>query len=168
MDNQQKLNDWFSKFEHRMEVGVPNIVAETATEFFQDKFKTQEWDKQPWPSLNKKYEARKTRGKGRILTATGKLRNSIAPVQVNAQRVVISAGSAQVPYARVHNEGLRIAGVANVRPYTNTNFMGKGKKVPIKSHSRSYTIQFKRRQFMGPSKYLNQAIIKRLVSAYNH
>lgn len=167
MDYQKKLNAWFSKFEHRFDSAVPRLVAETAAEFFQDRFKTQEWDKVPWPALDPKYAAKKTRGKGRILTATGKLRGSITPTVVNARRVVISAGSAQVPYARVHNEGLRIRGVANVRGYTNTNFMGRGKPVQIKPHSRRYDIQFKERRFMGHSKYLNRAIITELTAEFN-
>ena len=167
MDYQNKLNAWFANFEHRMEDSVPQLVAETATEFFKDRFKTQEWDKKPWPALSPKYASKKTRGKGRILTRTGRLRGSITPTHVNAQRVVISAGSSQVPYARVHNEGMRIKGIARVKGYTNTNFMGKGKRVQIQPHTRNYDIQFKRRQFMGHSKHLNKAIIEELVAEFN-
>lgn len=167
MNYQKKLNDWFSKFEHSMEVGVPNVVAETATEFFKERFHKEEWDRKPWPALNPEYAKNKTRGKGRILTRTGMLQASIRPAEVSAVRVVISAGNSKVPYARVHNEGLRIKGVAKVRAYTNGNFMGKGKPKKIKAHTRNYDLQFKRRQFMGHSKYLNQAIIDRLTKAFN-
>ena len=167
MNYQKKLNAWFQKFEHSMEVGVPHIVAETATEFFKERFHKEEWDQKPWPALDPKYAASKTRGKGRILTATGNLQASIRPAQVNSERVIISAGSANVRYARAHNEGLRIKGIAKVRGYTNRNFMGKGKPRKIKAHTRNYDMQFKRRQFMGHSKYLNRAIIRRLTKAFN-
>lgn len=167
MSYQQKLNDWFAKFDHRMEVGVPNIVAETATEFFKERFKTEEWDKKPWPALSPAYSAAKTRGAGRILTRTGMLQASIRPSEVGRARVVISAGNSKVLYAKVHNEGLTIKGVAKVQAYTNRNFMGKGEPKKIKAHTRNYHIQFKRRQFMGHSKYLNKAIIERLTKAYN-
>lgn len=167
MEYQNKLNAWFAKFEHRMNAAVPNIVAETATEFFQDRFKTQEWNGVPWPALNPKYAAKKTKGKGKILTQTSALRGSITPTQVNSQRVVISAGSAMVPYARVHNEGLRVRGIRNVRGYHNNNFMGKGKRVQIQPHFRKVDFKMPRRQFMGHSKYLNQAIIERLTKAFN-
>lgn len=167
MSYEKKLNDWFSRFEHRMQSGVPNIVAETAVEFFRERFTKEEWDKKPWPALSPDYAKKKTRGKGRILTRTGMLQASIRPAVVKPGRVVISAGSSKVPYARPHNEGLRIKGIAKVRSYTNRNFMGKGKPVKIKAHTRSYDLQFKRRQFMGHSKYLNQAIIDRLTKAFN-
>lgn len=167
MNYQQKLNDWFSKFEHRLDVRVPDIVAETATEFFQDRFKSQEWDGVPWPALNPKYAAKKTRGKGQILTQTSALRGSITPTQVNSQRVVISAGSSQVPYARVHNEGLRVRGIRNVRSYQNKNFMGKGKQVQIKPHTRKVDYKMKRRQFMGPSPRLNRAVMDTLLKEFN-
>ncbi len=167
MSYQQKLNDWFTKFEYRMEVGLPNIVAETASEFFKERFNTEEWDKKPWPALDPNYASKKTRGAGRILYRAGLLQASIRPSQVTAGRVVISAGNSKVPYARVHNEGLTIKGVAKVQAYTNRNFMGKGEPKKIKAHTRNYHIQFKRRQFMGHSKYLNQAIIKKLTKDYN-
>src|SRR5690606_9544636 len=105
MPYQQQINAWFEKFDHRMETTMPNVIAETATEFFQDRFKTQEWDGVPWQALKPKYAAKKGRGRGRILTASGLLQRSIRPSVVTAQRVVISAGNSKVPYARIHNEG---------------------------------------------------------------
>lgn len=95
------------------------------------------------------------------------LQASIKPAVVSAERVVISAGSPKVKYARAHNEGLRIKGVANVRSYMNSNFMGKKKKVQIPAHTRSFDFKLPRRQFMGHSKYLNQAIMERLTKAFN-
>lgn len=167
MDYEKQINNWFSKWEHRFEVGVPQVVAETATEYYKERFKTQEWNSKPWPALSKKYAANKTRGKGRILTRTGALQASIRPSTVTADQVVISAGNSKVPYARVHNEGLRIKGVAKVRGYTNSNFMGKGKKQKIKPHTRNYDIQFPRRQFMGHSRTLNRILKDRLIKAFN-
>ncbi|MEZ7494498.1 phage virion morphogenesis protein [Leeuwenhoekiella aequorea] len=167
MDYKQQLNTWFSNFEHRFDEAVPVIVSETATEFFQKRFETQEWDGTPWPALNTKYAAKKTRGAGQILTKNGFLKASIRPSEVTANRVVISAGNAKVPYARAHNEGLKINGIANVRGYTNKNFMGKGKRVQIKPHTRSINFKMPQRKFMGNSKFLNQAIIDRLTKAFN-
>ncbi|UAB84987.1 phage virion morphogenesis protein [Zunongwangia sp. SCSIO 43204] len=167
MDYQKQINNWFSNWEHRFEVGVPNIVAETASEFFKERFRTQEWDKKPWQPLSPKYAAQKTRGKGRILTRTGALMASIRPSEVRADRIVISAGNSKVPYARIHNEGLQVKGVATIKGYTNRNFMGKGKKVKIKPHTRNYTINMPQRQFMGHSRYLNKLLRDRLIKAFN-
>lgn len=164
---QNALNSWFAQFEHRFETTVPNIVAETATEYFKDRFRTQEWDGKPWQALSPAYAAKKARGRNRILTRTGALLNSIRPSEVNQNRVVISAGNVKVPYARAHNEGLRITGVRNVKSYTNRNFMGKGKPVKIKAHKRQVNYQMPRRQFMGHSVHLNRLLIDRLTRAFN-
>ncbi len=166
MNAQQQINDWFNRFEHKFETAVPTIIAETATEYFQEAFNKQAWDKTPWEPLNKKYASKKTRGKGRILTASGILQRSIRPTEVTANKIVITGGNSKTPYARVHNEGLRVSGSRNVRNYTNKNFMGKGKPVKIKAHTRTVNYQMKQRQFMGHSIYLNQAIRDRLTLAF--
>lgn len=167
MKYEQQINAWFEKFEHRFETSVPNIVAETATEFFQDSFKKQSWDNVPWKALSAKYAAKKTRGRGRILTASGILQRSIHPSMITPNRVRISAGNSRVPYARIHNEGLTVKGTAKVRPFTNRNFMGKGKPVKIKAHTRSFSFTMPRRQYMGHSKFLNPIIKDRLIKAFN-
>lgn len=167
MKYEQQINDWFNKFEYRMHHSIPNIVAETAVEYFQDRFKTQEWDKKPWQPLSPKYAAKKSRGKGRILTASGLLQRSIRPSVVRPERVRISAGNNKVPYARAHNEGLRIKGAYKVRAHNNNNFMGTGERVKIPAHTRHVDYRMPKRQFMGHSKYLNQVLINRLTKAFN-
>ena len=167
MNNEQKINAWFAKFEHRFNTAVPTIVAETAVEFYKERFRTEEWDGVPWQPLSPKYASKKTRGKGRILTKSGILMNSIHPSVVNANRVTISAGGSKVPYARIHNEGLKVSGIRNVKTYTNSNFMGKGKPVQIKAHKRTVNYQMPKRQFMGHSPYLNRILMDRLTKAFN-
>lgn len=163
----QDINLWFKKFDAQFNELVPVIVSETATEFFKGKFTTQEWEGVAWQPLNPNYAARKTAGRGRILTKNAFLVNSIRPSVVTAKRVVISAGNQFVPYARIHNEGLRVAGVQKIRPFVNRNFMGKGKAVNIKAHTRTVNFKMPKRQFMGNSKTLNENLRARLVAAYN-
>lgn len=165
---EQQINDWFKTFDERFEKRVPTIVAETATEFYQERFKTQEWDKVPWQPLSPKYAATKTRGSGKILTRSGALQRSIRPTIISQDKVVISAGNSTVPYARIHNEGLRVQGVVKVRSHMNRNFMGKGKAVQIKEHNRTMNYQMPQRKFMGHSPYLNAILIKRLTSIFNN
>lgn len=167
MNYEQKLNDWFAKFEHRMHSSVPKIIAETAVAHFQDSFKKQAWMGVPWQPLSPKYAARKGRGRGLILTASGILQRSIRPSHISADKVTISAGSTKAPYARVHNEGLRVIGSRTVRTFTNRNFMGKGKPVQIRAHSRNVNFLMPKRQFMGHSRYLNQLITTRLTTELN-
>jgi len=167
MNAEESINKWFAKFNHRMETEVPDIVAETATEFFKETFVKQSWDGVPWQALSTKWEAKKTRGKGQILRESGNLEASVKPSTVTPGKVVISAGNAKVRYARAHNEGLRIAGTRNIRPYTNNNFMGKGRPQPIKAHTRSVNYQMPKRQFMGHSHLLNKELKEKLIKAFN-
>lgn len=167
MDYRQQINEWFKTFDQRFDERVPFIVAETATTFFKERFKTQEWDNVPWQPLSPKYAASKSRGRGRILTASGAMQQSIRPSTVRPERVVISAGNQKVPYARIHNEGLRVTGIVKVREHNNRNFMGKGKAVKIRSHNRSIDYTMPQRQFMGHSRFLNERIIKALTDEFN-
>jgi phage gpG-like protein len=167
MSAERKLNKWFQEFENRFETAVPNIVAETATEYFKERFTVQDWDGVPWQPLSARYAVKKTRGRGRVLTRSGIMVNSIRPSSVTPQRVTISAGGSKVPYARAHNEGLKMQGIRKVRSYTNKNFMGKGKPVKIKAHTRTVNYQMPKRQFMGHSPLLNKIIMNRLTAAFN-
>lgn len=167
MNNIQNINAWFKTFEHRMHNDVPVIVAETAVSFYKSKFKTQEWDGVAWKALNTNYQKRKRRSKNKILTASGILMNSIHPSLISNNRVIISAGNTKAPYARIHNEGLRVIGTQKVRAYSNNNFMGKGKRVAIKAHTRKVNYKMHKRQFMGHSTQLNQQITSRLINYFN-
>lgn len=153
-----------------MNTAVPNIVAETATEYYKERFwpQNENWDGVKWQALSPRYAASKTRGKGRILTASTNLMNSIRPSTVTADRVTISAGNALVPYARIHNTGGQVSGTRSVKRFTNSNFMGRGKAVEIKAHSRNVNYYMHKRQFMGHSKFLNRILITRLINAFNN
>lgn len=166
-NNRQNINNFFGEFDAYFLGIVPNVIAETATEYFQERFRAQDWDGVPWQPLNPKYAAKKTQGRGRILTKTATLARSIRPTTVSAKKVTITAGNSRTPYARAHNEGLRINTVANIKPYTNTNFMGKGKRVPIPAHTRKIDFRMPKRQYMGRSVFLNQQIKARLIAAWN-
>ena len=76
---------------------VANIIAETATEYFKGSFQRKAFDGAGWKRTDK--------GTGSTLVSSGNLMNSIRPSEVTPERVVISAGNEQVPYARIHNEG---------------------------------------------------------------
>lgn len=164
MKHEAYINNWFANFEYKMHTRVPTIVAETATSFFKERFEpqNQDWDGVKWQPLNPKYKARKTRGKERILYASSNLQASIKPSMVSQRRVRISAGSVKVPYAQIHNEGLRVTGTFTVKEHTKANFMGKGKRQLIKSHKRKVDYKMPQRQFMGHSPRLNQILIDRL------
>jgi len=168
MKNQQKINAWFGKFDQQFQEAIPTYVGNEAELFFKSKFDTQEWDGVPWKNLSPGYAKQKNRPNTGILTRSRALFRSIGVTHISPRRVVISAGNASVPYARIHNEGLKVTGIRNVRTFTNTNFMGKGKPVKISAHKRSVNYQMPRRQFIGHSPLLNNAIRERLIREFNN
>jgi phage gpG-like protein len=169
MKHAAQINNWFANFDFKYSDRVPKIVAETATSFFKERFDigNQSWDGVKWKPLSPKYAARKKRGKGRILYASSNLQASIKPSIVSQKRVRISAGSAKVPYAQIHNEGLRVTGTFQVKEHSKANFMGKGKKQLIKSHKRAVNYKMPQRQFIGHSPHLNRILIDRLTAFFN-
>lgn len=158
----QKINLWFDRLDSRFEA-FPGIIAETAVEYYKERFIQKNWEGKPWPSYkNKKREP----GKGSLMMRTNNLFSSVRPTVVTNQKVVISAGSGRIPYARVHNEGLRVRGVQYVRPYTHPNLLGKGMR-QVQGHARKVDFKMPQRQFIGPSAILTTQIINRLKMAFN-
>lgn len=152
-----KVDLWFDRFDQRFEA-VPGIVAETAVEYYKERFIQKNWEGVPWaPYKNKKREPTK----GSLMMRTNNLFSSIRPSFVTAARVVVSAGSGKVGYARVHNEGLRVRGIQYVRPYTHPNLLGKGRK-QVQGHARKVDFKMPKRQFIGVGDILNLRIRSRI------
>lgn len=164
MSSEAMINTWFDGFDDRFRSAVPNVIAETAVEYYQERFMpgNEDWNGVKWQQLNPQYAAKKTRGKGRILTKNTFLMRSIRPSTVEATRVTISAGNSKVPYARIHNEGLKVQGIQYVKAHKRKNAFGRGKTADIKPHQRSVNFQMPRRQYMGFNRELNDIIINRL------
>lgn len=117
--------------------GVAEVVAEEATTYFKDSFTTKGFDGNPWKPGQPK-------DTGSLMVESGNLLNSITPVVISPERVVISAGNDKVGYARAHNEGFQ--GEVTINPFTRK----KGAKV--KQHTRLMNIP--KRQFMGKTSQL--------------
>ncbi|QNK63959.1 phage virion morphogenesis protein [Pedobacter sp. PAMC26386] len=159
-DFDSKLNTFFNELNGKLK-SFPNIVAETATEHFKERFIKKDWDGTPWPAYgNPKREPKR----GSLMMRSQNLMMSVRPSVVSAQLVRINAGSMKVPYARIHNEGGRIRGVRYVRAHHNGNFMGKGKRVQIQEFSRKVDYVMPKRQFMGKSKQLLSLIKTRAIN----
>lgn len=157
-----RINVWFDRFDQRFEA-APVIISETAVEHFKERFIQKNWNGVPWAPYKNQ---RRQPTKGSLMMRTNNLFSSIRPSVVSPERVVISGGSPKVPYARIHNEGGRVRGIQNVRPYTNSNFMGRG-RAQIKAHTRRLDFMMPKRQFMGYSPILNEQIMQRLKRHFN-
>ena len=141
---------------------APAIVSETAVEYYKERFAVKGFDGSPWiPGRPKK--------SGSLLVQSGNLMNSIRPAYVGPDKVVISAGNAQVPYAQVHNEGFE--GDVAIQSYVRST-KGKANKKKadagdapgtVKAHTRHMNIP--KRQFMGYSRDMADRIKKRLDEA---
>lgn len=162
MNNTERINLHFEKLSTFF-VQVPGIVAETATEHYQQRFIQKNWDRQPWPKYGaSSKKARKEPTRGSLMMRSNNLFKSVRPSITRPDHVRISAGSSKVKYARVHNEGF--TGRVSVPSYVNSNFMGTGRTVQIKAHSKFMRIP--QRQYMGNSAMLRQEILKQIRVAY--
>lgn len=128
------------------------IIAEEATEYYKERFEEKEWNGTPWPP------AHKLASRGSLLLRSTALMNSIRPVVVTKEKVVIAAGdNSKVTYARVHNEGFE--GDVNVNPFTR---VVKGKQQDVRAHTRHMNTP--KRQFMGETEELDERIIASIES----
>lgn len=166
MTTHKDIDSFIKALDQRIKKIVPNVVAETATEFFKERFRTKEWDGSPWAPAKRMVK------KGSLMVQSSKLVNSIRPSLVTSERVRISAGNAKVPYAQIHNEGGEIMhpGGTAYLPTKDKRFTwvsnrkAAGKNLP---RTRPHRIKIPRRKFMGHSDRLNRRIYDRIVDIIN-
>ena len=148
-----KAMDFSKELEQRVKEAieaVPEAVASTAKRYFLERFSEKAFDGEPWKPCGKRYKP----GKGTLLVQSGSLRKSIDVDEINARKVVITAGGDRVPYARAHNEGF--SGSVVVRSHERVS--KKGKPYVVKQHTRKMLVP--RRRFMGESHELETLIKK--------
>ena len=144
-----ELGNYLTSLPDRILDNASQIVAETATEYYKERFKEKAFDGNPWAPA--KVPRRNS----------GNLLNSIRPAYIGRDKVVISAGNDKVGYAQVHNEGFTgsvvvPAHVRRTRKYGDVN---------VKEHTRQANIP--QRQFMGESDELANQIHERLEGYIN-
>lgn len=129
--------------------GTAQIVAETSVEYFQNTFRTKKFDGNPWapPRVPKR--------SGSLLVQSGALLNSIRPVLVSPERVVIAAGNEKVDYARVHNEGFK----GSVTVPAHIRHTRRGDQT-VRQHPRNVNIP--QRQFIGAARELENDLQERI------
>lgn len=149
------LSNYLTSLPDQILDNASQIVAETATEYYKERFKEKVFDGNPWAP------AKVPRRNGSLLINSGNLLNSIRPAYIGHDKVVISAGNDKVDYAQVHNEGysgsvIVPAHVRRTRKYGDVN---------VKEHTRDTNIP--QRQFMGESDELANIIHERIEKAIN-
>lgn len=129
--------------------GTAQIVAETSVEYFQNTFRTKKFDGNPWapPRVPKR--------SGSLLVQSGALLNSIRPVLVSPERIVIAAGNEKVDYVQIHNEGFK----GSVTVPAHIRHTRRGDQT-VRQHTRSVNIP--QRQFIGAARELETELQKRI------
>lgn len=140
---------------------APQIVAETATSYYKERFTEKSWDGEPWTP------AKHPPGRGSLMVRSGALMRSIRPTLVSATEVRIGAGNDRVPYARIHNEGGVIRQVPTAKQRRFFWAMERSEKKGAEdtgawakmARSETLNIPIPRRQFMGHSPVLNDRLV---------
>lgn len=126
------------------------IIAEEATEYYKESFERKGWNGVPWLPV------KNPPSRGSLMLRSTQLMNSIRPIEITKERVVIAAGyEDRVQYARVHNEGFDEN--VNIKAFTR---MVKGKPQQVKDHIRH--MQVPQRQFMGVTDELEEKLVQRI------
>lgn len=142
---------------------APRIVGMEAKNFFKSSFNKQGFDDggvKPWKERTTRDKNRRTRS---ILIKTARLKKSIQYKPTGRGKVFVF--SADVPYAKIHNEGGTIQGIHKVRSHTRRT--QRGGRTEVKAHKRNVNTKIPKRQFMGNSKTLNRRIEKELYRRIN-
>lgn len=142
----KELSTYLRNLPEKMITGAADIVADTATKEFVGSFRKKSFDGNPWAP------AKHPRSNGSLMVNSARLRESIKPITIDRERVVIRAGNPDnksVRYAKTHNDGF--VGTVNVPSHTRGEHQ-------VKAHSKKQNIP--KRQFMGNSREINQRIHK--------
>ena len=134
--NIKELEDYLRTMPDRLMGDAAEIVAETATEYFKETFRKKAFDGNPWAP------ARTAKKRGSLLVDSGAMMNSIRPLVISPQRVVIAAGNQKVTYAKVHNEGFDgevVAVAAQLRVKDPPHEKGKHDRKGAQPHGTCHT-----------------------------
>ena len=136
-----ELENYFAELPDQIMDAVPDIVAETAVEYFKESFTLKEFDKNPWQP------AKREKQTGSLMVESGNLVNSINAPVVTRERVVVQAGNDKVPY---------------VGPVTIPTHSRKTKNgmAEVKEHTINQNLP--QRQFLGESEELMDMIKERI------
>lgn len=120
-------------------------------QWFDDSFQNQGFTDasfQPWP---KRKEPDRRQG-GAVLVDTTFLRKSLAVLDEGPGHIKFGT---HVPYAAVHNFGLRVRGVQHVRGFHRYR---KGKREQVRPHTRRIDTQYPERKFIGESQLMMEGL----------
>lgn len=138
---------------------LPAIIGEEIVNYSLDAFENEAWDGKGWEKRKNPTKWGKPDDTERkLLVKTAKLKRSIRIAQIIEDKIIMSVGGADVPYARVHNDGFN--GVVSQTVDGHLRRGKKGKIIRIKPFSRTINQHIPQRQFFGNSPFLKEKIKK--------
>lgn len=152
---------------------APQIIAETATEYYKERFRKKDWEGVAWPKV------KQPNPHGSLMVRSGALLSTVRPTLVTSREVRIGAGSPRVPYAKIHNEGGTITQTPTAKQRRffwamehkdNPDTWDANGKLDISktgkwgnmARAKQLNITIPQRRFMGHSPRLNDKILARL------
>ncbi|MBL7902937.1 MAG: hypothetical protein JNK73_13150 [Bacteroidia bacterium] len=182
-DDIQKQFEDFAKRTHGVLKKFPLIAANEGKNFFQSRFRTQDWlDQTTQPWKKRKPSAKRNTGRA-ILTDTGRGKRSIRVIQADWGAVNVGIDDPQVKnYMGVHNNGFRGTvkvgeqmRISSRKVATRYGKSGRalksgmkkirGASYRVKAHTRKMNMP--KRKFIGNSATLNRIIERQFIYQLN-
>lgn len=107
---------------------LPKTLANDTKNYFVGEFNKQEWGGTKWEKSKRQTNPKKTRDTAATLVQSGKLRRAVVNSLQSATFNKIHFEVKDVPYAQVHNEGLRAGRGAGFQ-MPKRQFMGQTNKL---------------------------------------
>lgn len=139
---------------------VPKIAAIEAERYFTRSFREEKWEGKKWEPLKDGDKAKRSDRRG-LLVKSGRLMRGFQRGYAMGKYAVAVVNA--TPYAPVHNEGLRVRGVQNVRAHHRRQ---GNSRTQVSSHTRKVDFKMPQRQFMGNSAQLNKLIRRKIIVNY--
>lgn len=149
--NKPQIPDFLAIAE-KLKVDVRRYSKVYCLQWFDDSFQNQGFTDTSFKAWDKRKEPDKRPG-GAILSDTLFLRKSLAVMGENENQIAFGT---HVPYAGVHNNGLRVRAMQNVRAHHRTS--KNGKRHQVKPFNRKLDIKFPERKFIGESKQMMEGL----------
>jgi len=141
----------FLALAEQLKKGVRIYAKVYCLNFFKDTFRDQGFTDVSFEAWEKRKEPDRRPG-GAILVDTTFLRNSLEVLDESENTIEFGT---HTPYAAVHNNGLRVRSIQNVRGYHRTR---KGNREQVRPHYRKQDTQYRKRQFIGHSTQMMQQL----------
>lgn len=163
MSKKPKIPD-FESIGEQLKVRIRKYAKVYCLNFFTDSFRQQGFTDVSFEAWENR-KAPDRRPGGAILVDTTFLRNSLQVLEETENTIEFGT---YVPYAAVHNNGLRLRSIQNVRGFHRTR---NGNREQVKPHFRKQDTQYPARPFIKHStqmmQHLNDWFLEDIVKQFN-